>query len=107
MTVAWPVFRPYRSAWSVGRSVCLSVCLSVTLVSPAKTAELIKMPFGLWTQMGPKNRVLDGNPHTMKHVAMATTFWLLMGYNFGCVTASGTIFDSRYGFSGSSYLMKS
>ena len=34
---------------------------------------------------------------------MATTFWLSMGYNFGCVTASGTIFDSRSGFSGSSY----
>jgi len=33
---------------------------------------------------------------------MATTFWLLMGYNFGCVIASGTIFDSMGGFSGSS-----
>jgi len=31
---------------------------------------------------------------------MATTFWLLIGYNFGCVIASGTIFDSRGGFSG-------
>jgi len=28
------------------------VCRSVTLVSPAKTAELIEMPFGLWTRMG-------------------------------------------------------
>jgi len=27
--------------------------------------------------------------------AMATTFWLSMGYNFGCVIANGTIFDSR------------
>jgi len=36
--------------WSVCRSVCLSVCLSVTLVSPAKTAALIEMPFGLRTQ---------------------------------------------------------
>jgi len=27
----------------------LSVGLSVTLVSPAKTAEPIEMPFGLWT----------------------------------------------------------
>jgi len=26
--------------------VCLSVCLSVTIVSPAKTAELFEMPFG-------------------------------------------------------------
>jgi len=37
-----------RVAWSVGPSVSLSV----TLVSPAKTAEPIEMPFGLsieWT----------------------------------------------------------
>jgi len=42
----------------------------------------------------------------LRDVAMATTFWLLMGYNFGCMTASDTLFDSRSGFSGSSYLMK-
>jgi len=29
-----------------------------------------------------------------------------MGYNFGCMIASGTLFDSRGGFSGSSYPMK-
>jgi len=40
-------------------------------------------------------------------VAMAITFWLSMGYNFGCVIASGTISDFRGGFSGSRYLMKS
>jgi len=38
-----------------GLSVGRSVCRSVTLVSPAKTAEPIEMPFGLWTQMGPRN----------------------------------------------------
>jgi len=32
----------------VASSVVLSVGLSVTLVSPAKTAEPIEMPFGLW-----------------------------------------------------------
>jgi len=37
---------------------------------------------------------------------MATTFWLSMGYNFSCVIASGTIFDSMGGFLGSSYSMK-
>ena len=42
----------------------------------------------------------------LRDVAMTTTFWLLMGYNFGCVIASGTIFDSRGGFLGSSYAMK-
>jgi len=40
--------------------VCLSVSLSVTLVSPAKTAELIEVPFGLRTRVGPGNHVLDG-----------------------------------------------
>ena len=41
-----------RVAWSVG--------LFVTLVSPAKTAELIEMPFGLRTRVGPGNHVLHG-----------------------------------------------
>jgi len=30
------------------------------LLSPGKTAEPIKMPFGLWARVGPGNRVLDG-----------------------------------------------
>jgi len=42
----------------------------------------------------------------LRDVAMATTFRLSMGCNFGCVIASGTIFDSKDGFSGSSYPMK-
>jgi len=33
-----------RVAWSVG--------LSVTVMSPVKTAEPIKMPFELWTRLG-------------------------------------------------------
>jgi len=37
---------------------------------------------------------------------MATTFWLSMGYSFGCMIASDTLFDSRGGFSWSSYPMK-
>jgi len=43
-----------RVVWSVG--------LSVTLVSPAKTAAQIAIPFGWRTRVGPKNRVLDGGP---------------------------------------------
>jgi len=35
----------------VNDRVVWSVCLSVTLVSPAKTAEPIEMPFGLWTRV--------------------------------------------------------
>jgi len=31
---------------------------------------------------------------------------VFVGYNFGCVIASDTLFDSRDGFSGSSYSMK-
>jgi len=37
----------------------VSVGLSVTLVSPAKTAERIEMPFGLRTWLGPRDHVLD------------------------------------------------
>jgi len=29
----------------------------------------------------------------VRDVAMATTFWLSMGYNFGCMIASDTLFD--------------
>jgi len=42
----------------------------------------------------------------LRDIAMATSFWLSMGYNFGCVIASDTLFDSRGGFSESSYPMK-
>jgi len=50
----------YRVAWYAGLSVCRSVCRSVTLVSPAKTAEAIEMPLGLWARTGPRTHVLDG-----------------------------------------------
>ena len=33
----------------------------------------------------------------LRDVAMATTFWLLMGYDFGCVVASITIFVGFWG----------
>ena len=55
--------------------------------------------------VGRQNADIANTLH-LGHVAMATTFWLTMGYNFGCVIASSTIFDSRGGFSGSSYPMK-
>jgi len=42
----------------------------------------------------------------LRYVAMTTTFWLSMGYNVSCVIASDTLFDSRDGFSGTSYPMK-
>ena len=71
-----------------------------------KTAKPIEMPFGLWAWMGQRNHVLDGGPQVLKDVAMASNFWLSMGYNVGCVIASDTLLDSRGGFSGSSYAIK-
>ena len=46
----------YRCS-AVCLSVCLSVCLLGTAGSPAKMAESIEMPLGVWVQ---GNRVLDG-----------------------------------------------
>jgi len=43
-------------------SVCLSVGWSVTILSPAKTAEPIEMPFAVWTWVDPRNHVLDDGP---------------------------------------------
>jgi len=56
--------------------------------------------------MGPSNHVSDGGPQVLRDVAMVTNFWLSMGFNFGCMIASNTLFDSRGGFSGSSYPIK-
>jgi len=42
----------------------------------------------------------------LSDVAMATTFCLSIGYNFGCAIANDTLFDSRRAFSGLSYPMK-
>ena len=39
-------------------------------------------------------------------IAMATTVWFSVGYNYSCVIASGMIFHSGGGFSGCSYPMK-
>jgi len=45
--------------------VGLSVGLSVTIVSSAKTAEPIDVPFGEWTRVGARNDILDAGtvPH--------------------------------------------
>jgi len=55
--------------------------------------------------------VLDGGPEVLRDIAMATNFGTqfaiigFVGYNFGCVIASNTMFNSRSGFSGSSWTM--
>jgi len=55
------IIRPYHSTTYVDAVHCYRpssvVCWSVTLVSPAKTATPIQMPFGLRTQVGPRNHV--------------------------------------------------
>jgi len=71
-----------------------------------KKAEPTEMSFGLWSRTGARNHVSDGGSQMQRYVAMATIFWLLMGYNFGCMLASDTLFGSRGGFSGSSYPLK-
>ena len=40
--------------------VAWCVRLSITVLSPAKTAELIEMPFLLWAGVGSRNHALDG-----------------------------------------------
>jgi len=53
-------------AWSVCLSLGWSVGRSVTILSPAKTAEPIEMPFAVWTRVGPRNHVLGGGPDPRK-----------------------------------------
>jgi len=56
--------------------------------------------------------VLGGGLVMLRDVVMAINFGTqfsitgFVGYNFGCMIASDTQFDSRGGFSGSSYPMK-
>ena len=56
--------------------------------------------------------MLDENLQVLRDVAMATNFGTqfavtgFLDYNFGCMIASYTRFDSRGVFSGSSYPMK-
>ena len=56
--------------------------------------------------------MLDGDPAVLRDVAMASNFGPqfaiigFVGYNFSCMIASDTLFDSSGGFSESSYPMK-
>jgi len=70
------------------------------------------MPFGLCARMGRRNHVLEGGPVVPRDVPIASNFVTrfgingFVGYNFVCMIASDTQLDSRGGFSGSSYPMK-
>jgi len=46
--------------------IARSVGRSVTLVSPAKMAEPLEMPFVKRTLVGQMNHVLDGGPHAQR-----------------------------------------
>jgi len=58
------ISRPHRRTTYVDAAYCYRpirvVGRSVTLLSLAKTAEPIEIPFGLKTRMRPGNRVLNG-----------------------------------------------
>jgi len=58
-------------------------------------AKPIEIPFGLWARMGARNHVLDGSPHVLRDVAMATNSWLSMGYNFACTIASDMLLEVK------------
>ena len=49
----------------------LLVGLPVKIVSPAKMAKPIKMPFGIWTRVHASKHVLDGGAHC-QHLASMT-----------------------------------
>jgi len=55
---------------------------------------------------GPRQNADIADTLLLRDVAMVTPFCPLLGCNFGCMIASDTLFDSRGGFSGSSYPMK-
>jgi len=50
--------------------------------------------------VGRQNADIADTPKGRCQLAMATTFWRSMGYDFGYVTASNMLFDSRGGFLG-------
>jgi len=78
----------------------------------AKMAKPIEMPFGFWTRMARRNcvrwdsRGAEGRCHGNQFWDAVCYNWLSMGYNFGCMVTSNTLFHSTGGFSGSSYPMK-
>jgi len=68
-SIATPaIIRPHRRL--VTNRVVWSVCWSVAVVSPAKTAEAIEVPFGLWAQVGPRNHVLNRGPDPLREGAI-------------------------------------
>ena len=61
---------------------------------------------------GPRESCVRRGPAVLRGVAMTSNFGTqfaiigFVGYNFGCMIASDTLFNYRGGFSGSSYTTK-
>jgi len=58
----------WRNVMSVTLSVGLLVGRSVAIMNPAKTAEPIQMPFGMWTGVGPENHVLAESRWRLRYI---------------------------------------
>ena len=59
------IVRQHRSTMNADVAcyqVVWSVCRSAMMVSPAKVAELIEMPFGLWIRVGLRNQTVVESP---------------------------------------------
>ena len=61
------IIRSHRLTTYLDATYCyrlsIVVCRSATVVTPGKTAEPIEIPFGLWTQVGLRNHILNGVPY--------------------------------------------
>jgi len=58
--------------WPLATVVMWSLCLSV---GPTKTAELINMPIGLWTRVGPRNYIYSVMAHISPGEGAIWVFW--------------------------------
>jgi len=97
----WVQIRPWKGATLRGGNGHPIVKYRDTAIICAKMAEPIEMPFGLWSWMDHRKRVLDGGPEVLRDVAMAANFGTqfaitgFVGYKFACVIDSDTLFGSR------------
>jgi len=98
-------YPPWEEAffWGKGRPIVTYRDTLWSSVQKRLNRSKCCLSYGLgWAQ----GIVLDGGPQMLRDVVMATNFWLSIRYDFGCMIASDTLFDSSCGFLGSSYLMK-
>jgi len=68
-------------------------------MSCAKTAEPIKMPYGMWTPVGPRNHALDDGAH-WHHLANTIEPSMCAGNTTLCQITSAIYYYYRYGVNG-------